>query len=85
MNNNHQIDSATIDSNKIEEVLATLRPMLHQHGGDVEFVKLEGTTVYVRLIGACVGCPISSYTVTYGIQETLQQQFPSITKVTTVE
>ena len=65
----------------IHQALEQVRPFMQRDGGDVEFVKIEGTTVYVRLIGACAGCPISFITLTHGIQEAIQKELPAIEKV----
>lgn len=49
---------------KIEEVLAAIRPALRADGGDVELVEFdEGDgIVQIRLMGACGSCPISTLT-----------------------
>lgn len=54
----------------IEEAIADLRPYLQRDGGDCELVDVDGDTVLVSLTGACVGCQMSSATVS-GIQERL--------------
>lgn len=41
----------------IEEVLDGLRPMIRRDGGNIEFVKVEDNIVYIKMLGACVGCP----------------------------
>ena len=54
----------------IEQTIEDLRPSLKADGGDCELVDVEGSTVYVRLSGACVGCQMASVTVA-GIQQRL--------------
>jgi Fe-S cluster biogenesis protein NfuA len=63
---------------KIQEILATLQPAIVAHNGIIEFVKLEQDIVYVKLKGACVGCPSSFYTLTFGIEQALREQLPHI-------
>ncbi len=46
----------------VGEAIETLRPHLQRDGGDCELVAVEGTTVRVRLTGACIGCQFSSAT-----------------------
>lgn len=69
----------------IQQVLATVRPMVLTDGGNIEFVKLEDQVVYVRLEGACVGCPASYFTLKMGVHEALKEQLPDIQDVVAVE
>ena len=50
-------------------------------GGDIEFVRLEGNDVHVRLRGACCGCPAASYTLSMGVERILKKEVPGIGKV----
>ncbi|HRX04193.1 MAG: NifU family protein [Anaerolineae bacterium] len=54
------------------------------HGGWVEFVEYDGKTLQVRLQGACVGCPMSQYTLAMGIGQTVKQYFPELEYVQAV-
>ncbi|MBB1091553.1 Fe-S cluster assembly protein NifU [Rhodopseudomonas palustris] len=54
----------------IAEALDELRPHLKRDGGDCELVNVEGNVVYVRLSGNCVGCQLSSVTLS-GVQARL--------------
>ncbi|MDR3296455.1 MAG: NifU family protein [Clostridiales Family XIII bacterium] len=70
---------------KVIAALEGIRPMLQQDGGDVEFVELtEENIVKVRLQGHCAGCPYSQMTVKNGIQKMLQEQYPEIASVESV-
>ncbi|HMN11572.1 MAG TPA: NifU family protein [Bellilinea sp.] len=55
------------------------------HGGGVEFVDVKDNVVYVRLSGACTGCPLSPMTVKGWVEGTVKQFFPGIQGVETVE
>jgi NifU-like protein len=55
---------------KIEEVVASMRPMLQRDGGDIEIVDIEGKNVYVNIKGACMGCSLEAATLG-GIQQKL--------------
>jgi Fe-S cluster biogenesis protein NfuA len=57
----------------------------HFHGGSVEFIGYEGSTVTVRLGGACLGCPLLPSTLHGWVQGTIQQFFPEITEVKSIE
>lgn len=59
---------------QIKEKIEEIRTMLQNDGGDCEFVKLEGKTVYLRLQGHCAGCPHAQITIKNGIQAFLRDQ-----------
>ncbi len=57
---------------KIKEELEEIRKMLQNDGGDCELVKIEGKTVYLRLQGACRGCPHAQATIKNGVEQILK-------------
>jgi Fe-S cluster biogenesis protein NfuA len=69
---------------KVEKVLEKIRPILQRDGGNVELVEVEGTTVKVRLTGACHGCPMSQMTLKAGIERIIKQEVPEVTQVVAV-
>ncbi len=69
---------------QIEKVLEEIRPMLARHLGNIEFVKFEEGTVYVRLLGTCQGCPLSRLTLKAGVEELLKSKIPTVTRVEAV-
>ena len=67
---------------KIEAVLAELRPFFQSDGGDVEFVEMTPDgVVRVRLMGACHNCPSATQTIQDGIKVALQEVMPEVTDV----
>lgn len=70
---------------RIEQVLEQIRPNIQMDGGDIEFVKFEDGVVYVRLSGACVGCPSSMYTLQLGVAERLREEISEVAEVALVE
>ena len=66
---------------QVEQVITSLLPMVHRDGGDIKVVKVEAGVVYVKLFGACVGCPASMYTLKLGLEASLKEKIPSITEV----
>ncbi|MGQ9788676.1 MAG: NifU family protein [Candidatus Hadarchaeaceae archaeon] len=70
---------------EVEAAIEKIRPALQADGGDVELVDVtdEGI-VKVRLVGACVGCPMSTMTLTFGIERELKKQVPGVKKVVAV-
>jgi Fe-S cluster biogenesis protein NfuA/nitrite reductase/ring-hydroxylating ferredoxin subunit len=63
------------------QVLSSVRPQLHSHGGDVALVRVEHGTAFVRLEGACNGCSMSSVTLRNLVEEALVQGVPAINAV----
>lgn len=63
---------------KVRTILNKIRPYLQRDGGDVEFVKIEDGVVYVRLVGACVGCSSIDLTLKDGIEAILLEEVPGI-------
>lgn len=69
---------------QIEAALEGVRPMLAQHGGNVELVSVTPPdTVTLRLLGACDGCPASSITLSQGVEQAIRQACPEITQIRT--
>lgn len=69
---------------KVEEVLAKIRPMLQRDGGDVELVEVEDGIVKVRLTGACGGCPMATMTLKRGIEAKMKEEIPDLKEVVAV-
>lgn len=70
---------------KINEILDQLRPNVQMDGGDIKFVKFQDGIVYVKLSGACVGCPASQFTLKLGIEQALKEQIPEVVEVVAVD
>ena len=47
---------------QIKEIIEKIRPFLINDGGDVEFVKFENGTAYVKMVGNCANCLYSDLT-----------------------
>ena len=60
----------------ILEVLDSIRPFLNADGGDIEFVKYEDDFLYIKLLGACVGCTFIDYTIEDNIYESIKEKIP---------
>ena len=57
---------------QVKAMLDELRPMLQQDGGDLEFVKMEGKVVTLKLVGHCGSCPYAMMTLKEGIESRLR-------------
>ncbi len=72
---------------KLEQVLdEKIRPGVMMDGGNVEVVQWDENAgnLYLRLVGACVGCPMSTMTLKMGIEVTLKDEFPEIKEVVAI-
>lgn len=69
---------------KVEEALENIRPALQADGGDIELISVEDGVVKVRLMGACGGCPMSSMTMSQGVEQAVKKAVPQIKKVIAV-
>lgn len=58
----------------IEETLEReIKPALHQDGGDIELVDVDGVRVMVRLRGTCAGCKASQTTLKNVVEAKLRE------------
>ena len=73
-----------IEKNVIE-VLDGIRPYLQGDGGDVEFIKYDDGTVFIKLIGACHGCAFAGETIENGILASLQSEIDEVKEVILVD
>ncbi|HUT25582.1 MAG TPA: NifU family protein [Sumerlaeia bacterium] len=69
---------------QVQSVIDEIRPMLQSHGGDIELVKVENKTVFVRLQGACAGCPGALMTMKQGVEIRIREAVPEVEAVEAV-
>jgi Fe-S cluster biogenesis protein NfuA len=65
-----------IDKERVESVLARVRPFLQADGGDIELVDVEGNSARIRLTGMCAGCPSAHMTLQVGVETALREEIP---------
>lgn len=64
---------------RIEAVLdQQVRPALRAHGGEIEIDRLEGKTLYVKLLGQCAGCPSADLTNETLVEAELVKALPEL-------
>lgn len=68
----------SIIENKIKLVINKYRPFLQNDGGDVEYVEYKDGIVYLRMLGACIGCSQLDYTIGNGIEAALIEEVPEV-------
>jgi Fe-S cluster biogenesis protein NfuA/nitrite reductase/ring-hydroxylating ferredoxin subunit len=69
---------------RVAQVIEGVRPYTQSHGGDVELVDVTEDAVFVRLMGSCNGCSMSSVTLRQGVEAALKEQCPEITRIEVV-
>ncbi len=69
---------------RIQEVLAEIRPALQADGGDVEFIDFNEGVVTVRMKGACGNCPMSLMTLKNGIEARMKARIPEVQAVESI-
>jgi len=70
---------------EVEKALESIREYLVRDGGDIELVDVtDDGVVKVKLLGACGSCPFSAMTLQTGVQKSLMEQVPGVTKVENV-
>ena len=68
--------------NTIKELLETrVRPAVAQDGGDITFQGYRDGIVFLRMRGACSGCPSSTATLRHGIENLLKHFIPEVQEV----
>jgi len=76
-------DEATVAT--IKDLLDTrVRPAVAQDGGDITFRGFRDGIVYLHMRGACAGCPSSTATLKYGIENLLRHFCPDVREVQAV-
>jgi Fe-S cluster biogenesis protein NfuA len=76
--------TATLEE-RIQRVLDEYRPTLYRDGGDVEVLGVDDKGVaHVKMLGACIDCPISILTMKLGIQRLLKEHFTEVTSVNAI-
>lgn len=76
--------AAAIDLSSLNETLEYIRPALQADGGDLVLLGVEDGTVNLQLVGACGGCPMSTMTLTAGIERILKDRVPGVEAVNAV-
>lgn len=69
---------------KLEVALEKIRQGLKSEGGDIELIDVKAGVVYVKLKGACEGCPMSMLTMKNWVEATLKKELPEISQVKAV-
>lgn len=79
------LDPALPFEERVQIVLDKYRPTLYMDGGDVQLLEVDDKGVaHVKMLGACIDCPISLLTMKLGIQRLLKENFSEITGINAI-
>lgn len=70
-----------IDHEMLHETLEYIRPALQADGGDLVLLGTSGSRVTLQLVGACGGCPMSTMTLTAGIERIITDRVSGVDEV----
>lgn len=75
--------SSKVDvSTKIDSLIQNkIKPFVLNDGGNIVFHKYEDGMVFIRLYGACSGCPSSVITLRYTVETMLKEYIPEVKSV----
>jgi Fe-S cluster biogenesis protein NfuA len=73
-----------ITREQVEAVLDKIRVGLKTEGGDIELIEVKDDIVYVRLMGACGTCPMSTLTMKNWVETTIKKEIPEVKAVQAV-
>ena len=71
---------------QIKELLETrVRPAVAMDGGDIVFHNFDQGVLYLKMRGACAGCPSSTATLKTGIENMMRHFVPEVVEVQAIE
>ena len=74
-------DDADIIAQIKELIEVRVRPAVAGDGGDIIYRGFDKGHVYLKMQGACAGCPSSTATLKHGIESLLKHYVPEVTAV----
>jgi Fe-S cluster biogenesis protein NfuA len=67
---------------RIKALIETrVRPVVARDGGDIVFDRFDDGVVYLRMRGACAGCPSATLTLKNGVEAMLKTYVPEVVAV----
>jgi Fe-S cluster biogenesis protein NfuA len=68
---------------KVEKVIAKIKPMLAADGGSVELINVDEAkgVVTVRLTGACGCCPHATMTLKNVVERMIKEEVPEVKEI----
>ena len=63
---------------QVKKVIKKLRPYLNQDGGDLDYVDFRDGIVYIKLLGACIGCSSCDDTIKNSFEVLMLEEVPGV-------
>ena len=85
--NSAAVDTANLSDTErqiIELIDTRVRPAVARDGGDIVFQRFDKGVVWLKMQGACAGCPSSTMTLKMGIENMLRNYIPEVLEVRAV-
>ena len=71
---------------KIKHIIKQdIQPFVQMDGGFIEFENYQSGNIYLKMKGACAGCPSALVTLKQGIESKIKESLPEIKEVIAVE
>jgi Fe-S cluster biogenesis protein NfuA len=75
---------------QIEMTLCNVQKIAQSHDGQILVIEVKPVIdnyfdVVIKLVGACSNCAISEFTIKYGIERSLRQQFSNFKSVILID
>ncbi|MDE0151269.1 MAG: NifU family protein [Bdellovibrionales bacterium] len=81
--NNSQTDAEVV--RQIQDILdREIQPAVQMDGGFIQFDHYKDGKVYLKMQGACSGCPSAEWTLKQGIEDRLKRDLPQILEVISI-
>ena len=70
-----------MNKQEVLDAIEKVRQGLKTEGGDIDLIDFKDDIIYVKLKGACDGCPMAGLTVKNWVEKTLFEQLPTLKEV----
>ncbi len=57
---------------QVLQVIEEMKPYVQSHGGEIVLFSIDNFQVNIKLKGTCDTCPLSFYTITFGLEKKIQ-------------
>ncbi|MHA1538865.1 MAG: NifU family protein [Alphaproteobacteria bacterium] len=74
-------ENSQIEQDIVALIAEKIQPAVAMDGGMITFDSFKNGVVYVRLEGACVGCPGAQATLKHGVEALLKEYIPEVEEV----
>lgn len=58
-----------------------VNPSIAAHGGEIRLADVQGTEIYLEMMGGCQGCAMSRLTLRQGVEKMIHQSVPEVTAI----